>query len=117
MVIVESMLSYSLMIICHCSIIAEFINRVVNVSFESDTRIVCTFLQQSSSKSCAVDYGVCGLQVNKVHREGQANSSDMVIIDLSLERVQSSVYCYTINASSDGTHVFVTGTRVRGYNL
>ena len=82
-------------------------NRVVDVSFELDTKIVCIFLRQNSRKSCTVDYGVCGLQVNIMHREGHANSSDMVIIDLSLESIQSSVYCYTINASSDDTHVFL----------
>ena len=49
-----------------------------------------------------------------MHSEGQENSTGMVIIDLSLAEVQSIVYCYTINANSDGTHMFVTGTRVLG---
>ena len=93
---------------------ADYINRVVSVTFESDTRVVCTYLQQSSSKSCSIDYGVCGLQLSTMHSEGQATSSDNFIIDLSLENVQSSVYCYTVNASSGGTRVFVTGTRIRG---
>lgn len=38
----------------------------------------------------------------------------MVIIDLSLDKVQSSRYCYTISASNESTRVFVTGTRIRG---
>ena len=98
----------------HSFIIADYVNRVVSVTFESDTRIVCTFLQQSSSKSCSIDYGVCGLQLSTMHVEGHATSSDIVMIDLSLESVQSGVYCYTVNARSDGTHVLITGTRVQG---
>lgn len=71
----------------------------VNISFQSTTKIVCTFLDQQEGQgaiSCDIVYGPCQ-QSNMIAR-GTISSPNTVEIDLST--IINPEYCYVVNASN-----------------
>ena len=91
------------------------INQYVDVNLESgddeSTRIVCTFLNQRNAQSvisCDVVYWLCRQQNMTTHVLGIRNSSITVTVIINLPiSLQSSDYCYTINASNGTFTVLV----------
>lgn len=84
-------------------------NKYVDVTFESSTRVVCTFTEQPGSqnkKSCGIMYGSCGQQLT-VTVLGRSTSASTVVIDFP--ELQSSDYCYIIRASNGTYTVQVQG--------
>ena len=87
-------------------------NQYIDVKFEQHaelTRVVCIFPNEQNSqteKSCEIVYRLCQQKNMTFQAFGIRNSSNTVIIDLSIN-LQSNVYCYVINASIGSFAVLV----------
>ena len=96
----------------------DAVNKFVNVTFVSETRIVCTFLglhqnQGANSLMCGISYGPC--QQTPMTSQGDVGSPNTVNIELPAS-MSSGTYCYTINASNGTYTVLVEGIISAGYN-
>jgi hypothetical protein len=102
----------------YCSYTTGVINQYVKVKLErvvkkgndsESTRIVCIFPNETSVQSelsCKILYKPCQEQNMTSRRAvGIKNSSNMVIIDLSVN-LELKMYCYTITASN-GTNTIL----------
>ena len=96
----------------HAGAINQYVNVRFNQGNESTRIILCIFPNATNQSKllCNVEYKPCQKQNMTSRAVGIRNSSDTVIINLSVN-LELKTYCYTITASNGSYTVLIEDTR------